>query len=124
MRGETPLPFGTGASEEELMSGYTRRQCFELAAVLAVAGAPAGRRAAGQPRGGRNRDDCTLSIGTYSMKGLPLEEAITRVAAIGYDGIEIATQPGFDGEPAKLPPERRAEVRKRLDDTGLKLTAL
>ena len=55
---------------------------------------------------------------------MTLEDAIARVAEIGYDGIEVATQPGFDGEPAKMPPERATEVRRRLDDSGLRLTAL
>jgi inosose dehydratase len=73
---------------------------------------------------GRFRDTCTLSIGTYSLKGMPLDDAIRRVAQIGYDGIEIATQPGFDGEPANLTLERRMDIRRRLDETGLRLTAL
>jgi len=55
---------------------------------------------------------------------MTLEDAIARVAEIGYDGIEIATQPGFDGEPAKMPRERRDEVRRRIEAAGLKLTAL
>jgi inosose dehydratase len=67
---------------------------------------------------------CTLSIGTYSTRGVPLEKAIALVAETGYDGIEIAVQPGYDGEPAKMPPARRREVRKRLADTRLRLTGL
>jgi inosose dehydratase len=79
--------------------------------------------AAGQPPP-RRGDGCTLSIGTYSLKGMSLEDAIARVKEIGYDGIEIATQPGFDGEPAQMPQERSAAVRRNLDGTGLRLTAL
>lgn len=67
---------------------------------------------------------CTLSIGTYSMKSLPLEKAIETIAGLGYDGIEIAVGPGFDGEPGKMPPERRQEVRRLLAEKRLKLTAL
>jgi inosose dehydratase len=55
---------------------------------------------------------------------MTLDNAIARVAEIGYDGIEIATQPGFEGEPAKLPAERAADVRHRLEAAGLSLTAL
>jgi inosose dehydratase len=83
---------------------------------------PAARSALGQPL--PQRDGFTLSIGTYSLKGMTLEDALAQVAAIGYDGIEIATQPGFDGEPAKMPPERVKAVRRRLEDSGLRLTAL
>jgi sugar phosphate isomerase/epimerase len=96
------------------MSVLTRRQfCAATAfAAFTVGAVPEARRG------------CTLSIGTYSMKGMPLEEAIGLIASIGFDGIEIATQPGFDGEPAKLSSTRRAAVRRRLDDSGLTLTAL
>jgi inosose dehydratase len=103
------------------MSSFTRRQCLRLAVALAAGAGPVARHAAGQAPA---REGCTLSIGTYSLKGLTLEDAIARVAEFGYDGIEIATQPGFDGEPAKMPRERRDEVRRRLDASGLKLTAL
>jgi sugar phosphate isomerase/epimerase len=101
------------------MSAITRRQCLRLAAATAMGAIPAGRRAGGQPPEG-----CTLSIGTYSLKGMTLEDAIARVAEIGYDGIEIATQPGFDGEPSKLPRTRQAEIRQRLTGSKLKLSAL
>src|SRR4051794_25575570 len=104
------------------MSGLTRRQYLRLNAALATLGFPATRWAAGAPTGGR--DGCTLSIGTYSMKGMTLEDAIARVGAIGYQASEIATQPACDGEPAKLPPGRRDEIRKRLDTAGLTLSAL
>lgn len=69
-------------------------------------------------------DRLTLSIGTYSLKGMALEEAVPAVAGIGYDGIEIAVQPGFDGEPLKMPAGRRKTVRGLLADHGLILTAL
>src|SRR4051812_10804679 len=103
------------------MSMPSRRQCLRLAAAAAGVSVPPIRQSLAQPPTGRNRNfgpqrerdrdraSCTLSIGTYSLKPLPLDEAITRVIEIGYDGIEIATQPGFDGEPAKLTTERRTE---------------
>ncbi len=104
------------------MSRTTRRHLLQSAAASSALGLPALRSAWGQPP--PRRDGCSLSIGTYSLKGMTLEDAIAQVHAIGYDGIEIATQPGFDGEPAKMPPERAKEVRRRLEDTGLTLTAL
>ena len=38
---------------------------------------------------------------------MPLEEAVPLLAGIGYDGIEIAVQPGFDGEPSRMDAGRR-----------------
>ena len=91
----------------------TRRGFLASAALLVTSGAsPVGRKG------------CTLSIGTYSLKGIPLEDAFALVSKIGFDGIEIATQPGFEGEPAKLAPLRRVELRKHLQTSGLALTAL
>ena len=58
------------------------------------------------------------------MKGVPLEKAIATIAEIGYDGIEIPVAPGFDGEPARMPPGRRKEVRGLLAERRLRLTAL
>ncbi len=67
---------------------------------------------------------CTLSIGTYSLKGMSLADGIKLVSDIGYDGIEIATQPPYECEPTKLSAERRRQIVEQLDDAGLKLTAL
>ena len=58
------------------------------------------------------------------MPGMTVEEAIAVVADTGYDGIEIAARSDYDGAPATMPNKRRREVRRRLDETGLRLTAL
>jgi sugar phosphate isomerase/epimerase len=101
------------------VSTYTRREWLALSlAGAAAAAAPAWAAPAAKSKG------CTLSIGTYSLKGMPLEEGVKLVATTGYDAIEIATQPGCDGEPAKLAPRRRKDVRAQLEGTGLKLTSL
>lgn len=67
---------------------------------------------------------CTLGIGTYSLGGLPLEECIGILGGLSYESIEIATQPGFDGEPSRMPAGRRKDVRARLAGTKLRLTAM
>ena len=107
----------------------SRRQWLQstIAGSLAIAGSwaiAAGRncRAVADPDSAAK--SCTLSIGTYSTKGVPLEKAIASIADIGFDGIEIAAQPGYDGEPAQMPADRRHQVRQLLADRGLKLTAL
>lgn len=53
----------------------------------------------------------------------PLEEAIRRIAHIGYDGIEIgAASP--HAYPAYLGKERRREIKKVLEDNGIELSAM
>src|SRR5438105_1542279 len=104
------------------MSELTRRRWLQSAAVSLVALSANSRPARGDAPG--TSKGCTLSIGTYSMKAVPLEKAIGTVASLGYDGIEIAVLPGFDGEPARLSPDRRKDVRRLLGDKRLKLTAL
>lgn len=98
-----------------------RRRCLRLAAALAAGGSAA---CLARARGPTAPGAMTLSIGTYSLKGLSLDDAIGLVAALGYDGIELATQNGFSAEPTSLSPPRRAEIRRRLGDSGLVPTAL
>ena len=97
-------------------SSLTRRQVLQGLAAAAVTW-PLAARAEGP-------ESMTLSIGNYGMKSLKLEEAIDAIAGIGYDGTEFATMPEWDSTPANLSPERRAAIRQRLADKGLKLTAL
>jgi protein FrlC len=53
----------------------------------------------------------------------PLEYTIKRLAAIGYDGIEIGAAAPH-AYPAYLTPERRREIRKVLDDSGIALSSM
>ena len=66
----------------------------------------------------------TLGFSTYGTKSLTTEDAITQLARIGYDSVEIAALTGWDADPAKLDPQRRVAIRQRLADTGTRLTAL
>jgi inosose dehydratase len=104
------------------MQPLDRRTWMQAAAAgLAAAGLPSNWCCGSQSPAGTR---CTLSIGTYSLKGMSIEESIDLAARIGYDGLEISVQPGFDGEPAKMPAARCKEVGKRLESKRLKLTAL
>src|SRR5947209_6532155 len=105
------------------MLRLTRRQWMECAAAGLFASASSGAPVSSRPAPAA-RQGCTLSFGTYGMRSLTLERAITAIAALGYDGIEIAVAPGFEGEPARMSPGRRREVRRLLVDRRLKLTAL
>lgn len=104
------------------MANHSRRHWLKAVGATLVGGAAWPVRSAWgeRPEPGKG---CTLSIGTYSMKGTPLEKAIATIAGLGYDGIEIAVMPGFS-EPEQLTRERRQEIRRLLGDHHLKLTAL
>src|SRR6266446_7969702 len=105
------------------MIQQTRRQWLRDAAIGLLAPLVSGSRLRSQETA-QPRRGCSLSIGTYSMRGIALERALGIIADIGYDGIEIAVAPGFDGEPARMSAERRREVRRLLADRRLRLTAL
>ncbi len=96
------------------MSEITRRAWLASMAWGCHLVSRSGRRA--MERTEQEADRLTLSIGTYSLKGILLEAAVPAVAGIGYDGIEIAVQPGFDGEPARAPPAR--SVGRRFADSS------
>jgi protein FrlC len=53
----------------------------------------------------------------------PLEEAIRRIAGIGYDGIEIGAAAPH-AYPAYMNSERRREIRKVLDDNNIVVSAM
>lgn len=53
----------------------------------------------------------------------PLEDTIERIAAIGYDGIEIGAAAPH-AYPDYLTPDQRRGIRKALDDNGLALASM
>jgi inosose dehydratase len=65
-----------------------------------------------------------FAVGTYGMKPLPTAEALRTIAAIGYDGRELALMPGWPADPAALTATGRKEIARVLADTGLALPAL
>jgi inosose dehydratase len=66
----------------------------------------------------------TLGFSTYGTQALATEEAISTLAKIGYDSVELAVIEGWDCDPSKLGKERRGAIRQRLKDAGLRLTSL
>ena len=104
------------------MQKLDRRQWMRCATAAAIgASFSASHSLAGT---GDAAGRCTLSIGTYAMPGMRVEEAIRLVAETGYDGIEIAARADYDGAPGTMSPTRRKEVHQQLRDRNLKLTAL
>ncbi|HEV8633716.1 MAG TPA: sugar phosphate isomerase/epimerase [Chloroflexota bacterium] len=65
-----------------------------------------------------------LGYSTWSTQTMPLEEAIRELARIGYDGVEIAVNPGWTGHVDDLDGAARQRIRRLLDDTGVELSAL
>jgi sugar phosphate isomerase/epimerase len=65
-----------------------------------------------------------LGYSTWSTKEQPIEETIRELARIGYDGVEIAVNPGWTSDVDALDAAARRRIRQLLDDTGLELSAL
>ena len=57
------------------------------------------------------------------LPAYPLEEAIRRLAGIGYDGVEIGCAAPH-AWPAYLSAERRRELRRLLDSSALQVVSL
>ncbi len=66
----------------------------------------------------------TLGYGTYGMPGVRTEDAIGRVAAVGFDSIELDCRLKSDADPARVDDARRKVLRQKLGDSGLALRAL
>lgn len=71
-----------------------------------------------------------LAFNTWVYSGFPcwvpsypLEEAIKRLARIGYDAIEIGAAAPH-AYPAYMTPARRREIKACLDDNGMKLSSM
>ncbi|HEY5312359.1 MAG TPA: sugar phosphate isomerase/epimerase [Pirellulales bacterium] len=94
-----------------------RRQWCQATAGLALAGS-------GVFAAQTERAYCTLGIGTYSMTGMPVEQAAKAIGRIGYDSLEIAAMPDSDGAPSRMPASRRRELKKLIADSRLELSAL
>jgi len=55
--------------------------------------------------------------------GLSLTEGLQRAKALGADGVQIYAVSG-EMDPANLPPDRRRELRRYIEDLGLEISAL
>ncbi len=53
-----------------------------------------------------------LSIGTYGMKSLPVDEALSQIRRIGYEGAELCVMPGWPSEPDVLDAAARRRIRE------------
>ena len=69
-------------------------------------------------------DSCTLGFSTYGMKEMASQRAIRLLDEIGYDAVELAVRSGWDADSAVLGKGRRVELRRMIDQSGLRLTSL
>lgn len=60
----------------------------------------------------------------YGMKTLPFIDALRKVAAVGYDCVELPTMVDWPGAPEKLSKEDRTRFRAALSEHSLRLSAL
>ena len=66
-----------------------------------------------------------IAYGTYAMPETPLEEVISLLSSIGYDGIEVCISPRHVGSmPADVDASRRRNLRALLEGHDLGIPAL
>lgn len=100
------------------MSRSSRRQWLKGATGLALAGTVSGAEKPPKSLA------CPMGFGTYGLPGYSLPEAIKLIADTGFDSIEIVAMPGYHGAPDQISAAQRKEIRKLIEDSGLKLGAL
>lgn len=65
-----------------------------------------------------------LGYSTWGMPATPIEVAIRHVAALGFDGIEIAVIPGYTTELSRLDRAERRRIAGLLQEHQLTLSAI
>jgi len=65
-----------------------------------------------------------IAYGTYAMPTVPLEEAFSMVAEIGYDGLELAIGPKHNSMPDQFSPVQRQHLKKMLSELNLGVPSL
>ena len=103
------------------MQQFGRRDFLRLSATCVTAGTtvPIASRALGN-----EQRSCTFGFGTYGMQSLTAEKAISTLAQIGYDSVELTAREGWDTDPGAVSPARRQALRRLLAQAGLKLPSL
>lgn len=102
------------------MSALARRDFLRCAALVAAGSAlPCAGRAKNAVRA-----ELGLGFSLYGMKSLPVDVALKTCAEIGYDNVELALNPGYPTEPAKLAAEDRKKIRETLGALDLRLSGL
>jgi sugar phosphate isomerase/epimerase len=102
------------------MKNTTRREFLKSVALVAAAasGGSSARGASAPNRSAR------LGYTLYGMKTVPVHEALTHCARIGYRNVELPLLSGYPTQPDKLTPALRREIRRQSEGLGLTISAL
>ena len=65
-----------------------------------------------------------IGYSTWGMPSLPIDTALTHLAALGFDGVELTVIPGFSTELDTLDSAKRRRIRQLLNEHGLGLPAV
>jgi sugar phosphate isomerase/epimerase len=64
-----------------------------------------------------------IGYGTYGMPEVPVMEALPRLAALGYEAVEICVADRWPTAPRKVPSAERAAIREMLQECRLEASA-
>ena len=103
-----------------LIRGLAGGAAVVLAGDCPLAGAQSG---AGRNPPARSRKPL-FGFKQYGMKKIPVRQAISQIAKIGYQALELTLMPGWDTEPKLLSKTDRMEIRKQIGGLGLELSAV
>ncbi|OYP31052.1 sugar phosphate isomerase/epimerase family protein [Rhodopirellula sp. MGV] len=104
------------------MSQPNRRSILKHSAFLALATASANSvKALTQTQ---ESPKCPIGFGSYGLPNTTAIQAIERVAAVGFDSIELAAMQGYHAAPDVLRPNDRDALRSCLAKHDLRLGAL
>ncbi|MCA9178106.1 MAG: sugar phosphate isomerase/epimerase [Planctomycetales bacterium] len=97
----------------------TRREMLALASALPLGAWIAGRGVAAEPAAALG-----LGFSLYGMRSLPLADALTVCAEIGYDCVELPVMKDWPADSAGFDKPQRETLKRQLTDRGLRLSAL
>ena len=108
-------------SNDQDFGGHSRRRFLQRGSAMVLA---AGSVASARQKNETEQSGCTLGFSTYGMKTMTSEQAIALLVEIGFDSVELVVRSGWDADSAKLNHDRRATLRKQLQDSSIRLTSL
>jgi sugar phosphate isomerase/epimerase len=65
-----------------------------------------------------------IGYGTYGMPETPIQDALPRLASMGYEAVELCVADRWPTSPHKLSPDERQQLCELLRETKLELSAL
>ena len=103
---------------------YKINQMIRRNLIRGFAGGAAVVLAGNGPLAGTQSRKPLFGFKQYGMKKIPVRQAISHIARIGYKALELTLMPSWDTEPKLLSKTDRAEIRRQIGDLGLELSAV